>query len=103
MRSAGGVRRGAASRGLGAARGAARESARRALGAKGVHAAVAWTMISTPAEPGPLPPVSRAWNFVKSNPAEADAGQWSYVIFAWDNQLAALLAGLNSSFTGAHN
>ena len=71
--------------------------------AQGVHAAVAWTMISTPAEPGPLPPVSRAWNFVKSNPAEADAGQWSYVIFAWDNQLAALLAGLNSSFTGAHN
>ena len=71
--------------------------------AQGVHAAVAWNMIFTPAEPGPVPPVSRAWSAVRSNPAEADAGQWGYVIFAWDNQLAALLAGLNSSFSSSQN
>lgn len=69
--------------------------------AQGVHAAVAWNMIFTPAEVGPVPPVSRSWSAVRSNPAEADPGQWGYVIFAWDNQLAALLAGLNSSFPSA--
>ena len=64
--------------------------------AQGVQAAVSWNMIYTPAELGPFPPVSRAWSSDDPAPTDVDAAQWSYVIFAWDNMFASLLAGLTS-------
>ena len=53
-----------------------------------VQAAVLWNSISTPAELGPLTPVSRGpgWDF-----APTDDADFEYVIFEWDNFFASLL------------
>ena len=55
---------------------------------EGVQASVMWTLISTPAEAGPLMPVSRSWNFVKG----ASTTDFQYVIFDWDNIFASYIA-----------
>ena len=64
--------------------------------AQGVQAAISWNAIYTPAEAGPFPPVSRAWSSDSPAPGDSDPDQFSYVVFGWDNQLGALLAGLTS-------
>lgn len=49
--------------------------------AEAIQAAVMWNYIYSPAELGPLLPVSRAWDFVK----QAATDDWGYVVFDWDN------------------
>lgn len=71
----------------------------RAESASAVNAAVMWTLVYTPAENGPLLPVSRSWNFAAC-PATSD---WSYVIFDWDNFFASLLAGLEDKSVAYSN
>lgn len=51
------------------------------------QAAVVWNWIYTPAEFSPLAPVSRGWNFIDNG----FSGDFGYVIFDWDNELASLL------------
>jgi len=55
---------------------------------RAVEAAVMWNFIYTPAEEGPLMPVSRSWNFVQ----ELVHRDFSYVIFDWDNFFASYMA-----------
>ena len=50
-----------------------------------------WNYIYSPAEYGPMLPVSRSWNFVK-HAANAD---WEYVLFDWDNLFASYMASLD--------
>lgn len=57
-----------------------------------VQAATMWNYIYTPAEYGPILPVSRSWDFVK-HPVNLD---WGYVIFDWDNIFASFMSSLDS-------
>ena len=57
-----------------------------------VQAATMWNYIYTPAEYGPILPVSRQWNFVRGN-VNSD---WAYVIFDWDNIFATYMTSLFS-------
>jgi len=54
----------------------------------GVSAAVMWNLVYTPAEEGPVVPVSRGWNKVL-DPVVDD---FQYVIFEWDNFFASLVS-----------
>jgi putative isomerase len=56
-----------------------------------LQAATMWNYILSPAELGPILPVSRSWNFVK----EESSLDWSYVIFDWDNFFASFMASLD--------
>ena len=56
-----------------------------------LQAATMWNYIYSPAEYGPMLPVSRSWNFVK-HAANAD---WEYVLFDWDNLFASYMASLD--------
>ena len=58
-----------------------------------MQAAIMWNLIYTPAEAGPLMPVSRSWNFAAISQETAD---WSYVIFDWDNIFASYIASLDA-------
>ena len=60
--------------------------------AEAVQATIIWNWISTPAENGPLLPVSRSWNFAPG-PANND---FTYAVFDWDNIFASLLAGISN-------
>lgn len=58
---------------------------------EGLQAATMWNYIYTPAEYGPILPVSRSWNFV-TDPMNDD---WSYVIFDWDNIFASYMTSMD--------
>jgi hypothetical protein len=55
-----------------------------------VQASVMWNAIYTPAEYGPVLPVSRAWDFVRGR----HDPEWGYVIFAWVRGMAQLPSGI---------
>ena len=66
-----------------------------------VQAAVAWTMVFTPVQLGPFPPVSRDWDFTRTlqDGDEQDPNtpnEWGYVLFGWDNLFAAFLLGAST-------
>lgn len=56
------------------------------------QAGVMWNWIYNPVEMGPLPPVSRGWDFTKG----AVSSDWTYVIFDWDNIFASYLLSLDA-------
>eukprot|EP01062_Namystynia_karyoxenos_P016792 TRINITY_DN16186_c0_g1_i1.p1 TRINITY_DN16186_c0_g1~~TRINITY_DN16186_c0_g1_i1.p1 ORF type:complete len:784 (+),score=289.83 TRINITY_DN16186_c0_g1_i1:70-2352(+) len=56
------------------------------------QAGVMWNYIYTPAEAGPLCPVSRGWDFTNGK-VNSD---WGYVIFDWDNIFASYLLSLDA-------
>eukprot|EP00440_Ansanella_granifera_P056074 gb/GFBE01060778.1/.p1 GENE.gb/GFBE01060778.1/~~gb/GFBE01060778.1/.p1 ORF type:complete len:828 (+),score=155.91 gb/GFBE01060778.1/:1-2484(+) len=58
---------------------------------EGLQAATMWNYIYTPAEYGPILPVSRSWDFV-TQPMNDD---WAYVIFDWDNIFASYMTSLD--------
>jgi putative isomerase len=63
--------------------------------AGGVQAAVAWTVVYTPSQLGPFPPVTRDWDFSFQTGAFPTA-EWSTVMFGWDNLFGALLLGASA-------
>ena len=58
-----------------------------------VQAATLWNYIYSPAEYGPMLPVSRSWDFVRG----AHTTDWSYVIFDWDNIFASYMTSLDAA------
>lgn len=60
---------------------------------EGVQASTMWNYIYTPAEYGPMLPVSRSWNFV----TDALNDDWKYVIFDWDNIFASYMTSMDPS------
>lgn len=58
---------------------------------EGLQAATMWNYIYTPAEYGPILPVSRSWDFV-THPMNDD---WAYVIFDWDNIFASYMSSMD--------
>merc|ERR1712185_190767 len=57
-----------------------------------MQAGVMWNLIWTPAEIGPLAPVSRGWDFT---PAK-NSSDFGYVIFDWDNFFASYMLSLDA-------
>ena len=53
---------------------------------------VMWNFVYTPAELGPIAPVSRGWDFTK----DAVSSDFTYVLFDWDNIFASYLLSLDS-------
>lgn len=73
----------------------------RANTGQAIKASVMWNLHSAPAENGgaPLLPVSRVWGTRGLCPG---VGDWSYIIFDWDNLFASLLAANGANATTAH-
>ena len=59
---------------------------------RAMQAGVMWNLIWTPAEIGPLAPVSRGWDFT---PAK-NSSDFGYVIFDWDNFFASYMLSLDA-------
>ena len=59
---------------------------------RGIQAGLMWNLIHTPAELGPLFPVSHNWDFTPPS----RNGDFSYVIFEWDNIFASYMLSLDA-------